>query len=183
MKKLAIFDLDGTLFNTNDVNYFAYSDALKEQGYELNYDYYCKYCNGRHYRIFLPEIIDKPNVIEIVHNRKKELYSEYLGKAIINTHLFNIINNLKKDYHIALVTTASKKNTYDILEYFDKLNLFDYIITHEDVEKVKPNPEGFLKAMNHFGTNKEDTIIFEDSKVGIQAARQTGASVFVIDKF
>lgn len=183
MKKLALFDLDGTLFNTNDVNYWAYSVALEEKGYSIDYDYYCNYCNGRHYKVFLPKIVSDEETIEYVHMRKKELYKDFLDKAIINNHLFNIIHKLKDDYYIALVTTASKKNTHDILKYFNKLDLFDLILTHDDIEKSKPNPEGFVKAMKYFGIESENTIIFEDSEVGIEAARTSGATVFVVNKF
>ena len=112
MKKLAIFDMDGTLYNTNDVNYYAYKEALAYHNLEIDYEYYCRECNGRSYKIFIPPIANyKEDIIEDIHNRKKELYSKYLDKVKINEHLFNIIEAIKQDYIIALVTTASKKNT------------------------------------------------------------------------
>ena len=52
-KKLAIFDMDGTLVDTKDVNFYAYKEALEEEGFSLSYEYYCKFCNGRHYTVFL----------------------------------------------------------------------------------------------------------------------------------
>lgn len=184
MKKLALFDLDGTLFNTNDVNYFAYNEALNENGYSIDYEYYCSYCNGRHYKVFLSDILNNNDkIIESVHNRKKELYSKYLDKAIVNEHLFNIIELIRSDYNIGLVTTASKKNTYDILNHFNKLDLFDLILTHNDIEKPKPSPEGYNKAINYFNVLPKDTIIFEDALVGIEAARKTGSNVIIIDRF
>ena len=184
MKKLAIFDMDGTLFDTNEVNYFAYSKALEELGYYIDYDYYCNYCNGKHYKVFLPIVIgDDEKLIDTVHKRKKELYSEYLNKAKVNTHLFDIINKLIDNYYIALVTTASKKNTIEILKYYKKTECFDLILTHDDIEKVKPNPEGFIKAIEFFNVKEEDTIIFEDSDIGIEAALKTGATVFKIERF
>ena len=184
MKKLALFDLDGTLFNTNEVNYCAYSEALKEKGYNIDYTYYSNYCNGRHYTVFLPQIVNNnEEIINYVHKRKKELYSSYLNKAKINIHLFNIIESLKETYNIAIVTTASKKNTYDILKYYDKLELFDLILTSDDIEKSKPNPEGYLKAISYFNATPENTIIFEDSEVGIEAAKKTGSSVLIINNF
>ena len=184
MKKLAIFDLDGTLFNTNEVNYFAYKEALEEYNYELDYNYYCDFCNGRHYKVFLPEIVgDKDEIIENIHNKKKELYLKYLDKAKVNIHLFEFISCIKEIYNIALVTTASKKNTLEILNYYNKLSLFDLILTHNDVKKVKPDPEGFLKAIDHFKVKKEDCVIFEDSLVGIQAALKAGTTVFKVEKF
>ncbi len=183
MKKLALFDLDGTLFNTNDVNYYSYSTALKEKGYDIDYEYYCNFCNGRHYTVFIPKIVSDNEVIEYVHNRKKELYSNFLDKAIVNEHLFNIIKCIKKDYYCVVVTTASKKNTLDILRYYDKEKYFDLILTSDDIKKSKPDPEGFLIAMEKYNIDGSNTIIFEDSEVGIEAARRAGATVFVANKF
>ena len=102
MKKLAIFDMDGTLFDTRDVNYYSYSKALEEGGFNIDYDYYCNYCNGRHYTVFLPSMLNNDKkLIENIHNRKKELYAKYLDKAKINVHLkkrllYSISNNCFK---------------------------------------------------------------------------------------
>ena len=61
--------------------------------------------------------------------------------------------------------------------------MFDLIISHEDIINVKPNPEGFIKAMEYFDIEPKETIIFEDSDVGIEAARNSQANVFVVNKF
>lgn len=86
-------------------------------------------------------------------------------------------------YNIALVTTASKKNSEEILNFFNKKNLFELIISAEDVKNKKPDPEGFVKAMNYFNIDPKDTIIFEDSNVGIEAAIKSGANIFKVKKF
>lgn len=181
---LAIFDLDGTLFDTNDVNYLSYQQALKEQGFDLEYAYYCRECNGRHYKTFLPRITHGADaLVETIHNRKKELYPSFLGSVRVNVHLFRIIEAIRNDYHLALVTTASRKNCGEILDFFDKRRLFDLVLTHEDVQKVKPDPEGFLTAMKAMAVPAERTMIFEDSDLGIEAARRAGASVFKAERF
>lgn len=184
MKKLALFDLDGTLFNTTSVNFSAYEYALNEQGFSLDYEYFKKECNGRHFTEFIPKLVgDNKKLQDIIHERKKEVYSNFLDKATINFHLFNIAKSLKEEYYLAIVTTASVKNATEILNFFEVFTLFDLIITKEDVENFKPNPEGFLKAMEHFKVNPADTIIFEDSDVGIEAAMNTGSTVFKIKHF
>lgn len=181
--KLAIFDLDGTLFNTEDVNFAAYESALNHYGYNLEYEYFCRECNGLSYKRFLPPIINDDTLLEPIHKLKKDLYSKNLERAKINEHLFNIIELIKDKYYLAVVTTASKKNCLEILEYFNKKQLFDLIISYEDIINVKPDPEGFIKAMKFFNVDQKDTIIFEDSQVGIEAAKNSGSNVFIVSKF
>ena len=74
-----------------------------------------------------------------------------------------------------MVTTASKVNVEDILKTFGKLEVFDKKFTQEDFKKMKPDPEGYLKAMEYFGIKPENTIIFEDSESGLKAAESSGA--------
>ena len=178
--KLAIFDLDGTLFNTKDVNYNAYQAAIKMTGIDanINYNDFCIIYNGKNYKDFLPKII--PDILEEqmknIHNQKKEIYKKYLNKAKKNDMLFSIIKEIREEFYITIVTNASQKNVNNILENFSVKDLFDLLITQEDVKNPKPSAEGFIKAMNYFNISQENTIIFEDSEIGIQAAINSGAN-------
>ncbi|WP_314293373.1 HAD-IA family hydrolase [Fusobacterium periodonticum] len=178
--KLAIFDLDGTLFNTKDVNYNAYQAAIKMTGIDanINYNDFCNLYNGKNYKDFLPKII--PDILEEqmknIHNQKKEIYKKYLNKAKKNDMLFSIIKEIREEFYITIVTNASQKNVNNILENFSVKDLFDLLITQEDVKNPKPSAEGFIKAMNYFNISQENTIIFEDSEIGIQAAINSGAN-------
>lgn len=184
MIKLALFDLDGTLFDTKDVNYYAYKEAVEQYGYSIDYEYYCNFCNGRHYLEFLPQIttIDE-TILYDMHENKKNVYSKYIYKAIPNRHLIKLLRLMRSEYKTALVTTASRKNAIEILQAFSVSDLFDLILTNEDVGKMKPDPEGFIKAMDYFEVNAKETMIFEDSVIGVKAAECTGASIFVVKGF
>ena len=178
--KLAIFDLDGTLFDTKDVNYNAYQNAIKmvEIDVKIDYNDFCNLYNGKNYRDFLPKII--PDITEEqlknIHNFKKNIYTKYLDKAKKNNLLFAILQEMKESFFLSVVTNASKKNVNEILEKFSVKDLFDLLITQEDIKNPKPSAEGFIKAMDYFNISKENTIIFEDSKIGIQAAINSGAN-------
>ena len=176
--KLALFDLDGTLFDTKDVNYRAYREALGNV--EFDYEFYCKNCNGRNYKYFLPQIV--PGItaeeMEEVHEKKKEAYPKYLKYARKNEELFDCFEEKN-----ALVTTASLKNTMEILCQFNVEKLFDFIISQEDVSKMKPDPECFLIAMEKAGVKPNETIIYEDSDVGIEAAIRSGANVVKVEGY
>ena len=178
--ELMIVDLDGTLFDTKEINFRAYKEALESYGYSIEYTYFCKFCNGKHYTDFLPYIAtnDKKILIDI-HEKKKQAYSKYLEYGRVNRALVDLIKN-RGSWKAVLVTTASRQNTYDILNHFELVGIFDAIITQEDITRPKPNPEGFFRAMEKYNITPEKCLIFEDSEVGIEAAEQTGGTVFVV---
>lgn len=178
--KLAIFDLDGTLYDTRRVNWLAYQKALQAYGASIDYEYFSSECNGQHYKKFLPKILGGGRYVEDIHTLKKQYYKEFLNEVVENRNLFSLIHSIQHDYYIALVTTASRENCNEILKYSGRFDTFDLIITQEDVSEKKPAPEGFLKAMQYFAIKKEDTLIFEDSKTGILAADAAGADVVIV---
>lgn len=184
MKKLALFDMDGTLFDTSEVNYLSYQAAAMELGFQIERDKFMEVFVGKNYKDFLPLFgITDAGLLQQIHERKKELYPQFLSHAKLNIFLADIINNLPNEYKKVLVTTASRKNTIDILSSFHLDQAFDFCITQEDAAKLKPDPEAFIMAMERTGIPAENTVIFEDSQVGIQAAKACGAAVFQIRSF
>ena len=184
--KLILVDLDGTLFDTVAVNAASYRAALEEVGSTVTDEYYAVYCNGGYYKTFLRPLLGgdpAPELVEQVHDRKKSLYAACLGAARKNEALFALLHAMRGTAHLALVTTGSRRNATEILDYFHCRELFELILTSEDVTRNKPDPEGYLTAMAHFGASAADTMIFEDSAPGLQAARATGAAVFAVDQF
>ena len=182
--KLIIVDLDGTLVDTKDVNYHAYKEALEPYGYKIDYKYYCDHCNGYHYLDFLPQITAADiSVLNRIHEIKKKSYKKHLDKAILNKRLVDVLKAMRIDYKTAIVTNASKENCYDILEYFGLTDIFDLIVTRDDISNSKPNPEGFIRAMKYFNSSCSETIIFEDSEAGLEAAKLSGAFYYKTYKF
>lgn len=181
--KLAIFDMDGTLIDTCMVNYRSYKKALEEEGIELTWEYFRENCFGKGYKDYLPPLTGGDReVMERVHKRKIGLYKDYLDEARLNMVLIDFLRGMKDSYYMALVTTASKDNVFDELEHFGIKKDFDMVLTGEDIPKHKPDPQGFIMAMEGLGIPPERTVIFEDSKVGIEAAMLTGASVIKAEK-
>ncbi|MBQ7896469.1 MAG: HAD family phosphatase [Oscillospiraceae bacterium] len=179
--KLAMVDLDDTLIFTLIPNHLAYQAALREQGFDLSREEYASFCNGHSYKDFLPRIMGENHpAIETVHDRKTELYAECLKSAEVNQRLVDILRAIKPQYHIALVTTASRTNVERILSHFGLSDIFDALVTREDVVKSKPDPSCYLLAMERFGAEKENCIIFEDSPSGIKAALASGCPTMCI---
>ena len=183
-KFLAVFDMDGTLFDTRKTNFLAYKDAIKEvAGRSIEYNLFNKISNGQSYKKFIPEIIGKISNedLEKIHVLKKNFFQQYLKFVIKNDHLFRIILAIKDTYIIALATTASKQNANEILIFFKVRDLFEIVVTQEDVVNLKPNPECFTNIMREVDIEPANTLIFEDSIVGMKAARLSKANVINID--
>lgn len=184
---LICVDLDGTLLDTVPANAASYRAALEELGFTVSDEYYAAHCNGGYYKDFLRPLMGgdpDPADVERVHDRKKELYSIYLDKVRPNRALFELLQSMRMvGNRLACVTTGSRRNATEVLTHFGCVCWFDLILTSEDVEKSKPDPEGYLKAMEHFGVTPAETMIFEDSGPGLAAARASGAAVFKVEAF
>ena len=179
--KLAMVDLDGTLVFTLEANALAYARALAEYGFTLTREDYAAHCDGRAYRDFLPEIMgaDSP-YIEAVHDRKIALYGECLTAAEPNGPLLDILRGLKESWILALVTTASRRNVESVLACFGLTELFDVIVTQEDVRRAKPDPACYNDLIERLGVRREDCLIFEDSASGVAAALASGCQTLVV---
>ena len=112
--------------------------------------------------------------LETLHDEKKRLYKSFINMARMNEHLFSFIRLIRCEYAVAVATTASGTNTYEILKEFNVADEFDYIITQEDVRNTKPDPECYELAVKLAEVNKADAVIFEDSETGLKAAEASG---------
>lgn len=177
-KFLAIFDLDGTLFDTSIANYESYSHALAKNGHSLKIGLkeFSQICRGRTYLEFLPDILPGISVESClaIHSSKIEVFTLFLDCIKVNDILFSLLCSIRDTWKIALVTSASKNTTYSIISNFNKFDCFDFILTSDDVTNVKPSSEPFLRAMKLANIPSTRTIVFEDSDVGISAAINSG---------
>ena len=92
-----------------------------------------------------------------------------------------MINTIKQKGHtVACYTNSIRKTANLMLDKTGIKNIFDFILTNQDVEHPKPNPEGYLFLMKKFNFDQNDTFIVEDSPKGIEAATKSGANVIKV---
>jgi HAD superfamily hydrolase (TIGR01509 family) len=178
------FDLDGTLVDTHRANYEAYKHALGLEGFKIDFDQF-KQTIGMHAGQFLPLLAPGLSVkgFDRVTQNKAAKYREIGHTTTLNTNLRSFIEKMKPRMKIALVTTAKRVNAEAILQYHDLTELFDTVITADDVKVSKPDPEAYVLALDKTKLHSYEVIAFEDSETGRKAAESAGIAVVVVKDF
>ena len=172
-----LVDLDGTLVDTGTANYLAYAEALAAVGVALERDRWDEVAAGRHWRQFLPALLENVSGAEpervVAH--KAALYPGMLTHSVLNEALTALIRGGRAEWRTALVTTASAANVEAVLNHHRLGGLFDLLVTGSDVERHKPFPDAYRLAAQRLGVAACDCLTFEDSDIGVAAAAAFGA--------
>ncbi len=182
MIKAVLVDLDGTLLDTHAANVAAYRLALDEEG--LPYDHATLESTvGRlAWRLMLQSVLPgHPCVHERVAERKRRLYAGMASQVRVNEALVETLRLLRPRVSVALVTAASPGSVGPLLQAKGLDDLFSVVVTSADVEKQKPDPEPFQRAAQLLGVSADECVVFEDSDVGLAAARAFGAQVWKVE--
>ena len=176
--KLIILDFDGTLATTEEANMQAYVLALREEGIELDIAEYKRRYFGMRCPEFLREIgITNEEDIDRIRRRKIELYPTQFDSVKLNEPLWNFVQDFRKQGgKVWIVSTSQIENITNAMRHLGIEDKVDGLLTSRDVTEPKPSPEAFLKAMEIEGVSPSETLIFEDSLVGLAAAEASGAS-------
>ena len=177
MKKVILFDLDGTLIDSTEaiiVSFIASyekfnikhpksEDILTQIGHPL-------------YDMFVNLGIDKNEANKFVLEYKKN-YRQ------IHTKKTKLINGAKDAVELAynsgaklgIVTTKTGKYSIELMEYFGLMKYFDTLIGSEDVKKHKPNPEPIYKALKNLNvTDSSNVYMIGDTCMDMLAANSAG---------
>ena len=206
-KKVIIFDMDGTLIDSVGVWNEVDRNLIRKLGFleelddktiqkqrdcllrdfskaENPYLEYCK-CLAEKYHANLST--------EEILKLRYEIAQDYLKNEIDYKPVADkFIKKLKgKGFTLAIASTTRRPNMNlyrtENKNIMNKARLDDYfslIFTREDVTEIKPNPEVFLKVAKELKVKKDKCLIFEDSLVGVEAAKKAGIEVVVIyDKY
>lgn len=176
--RLIILDFDGTLAATEEANMQAYLLALREEGIELDTEEYRRRYFGMRCPEFLREIgITNEEDIDRVRRRKIELYPTQFSSVRLNEPLWNFVQDFRSQGgKVWVASTGQVENITNAMRYLGIEGCIDGILTSRNVIEPKPSPEVFLKVMEREGVTPAETLIFEDSLVGIAAAEASGAN-------
>lgn len=201
-KKLICFDLDGTLIDSVgiwnqvdatliqklsnievDLNAIQQQRDLQLKIFRQSPDPYLEYC------AYLNELYGFDLGKEELKTRRYTISRHFLDHVVeLKPQAELLIQALKQQgMRLALITTTS---VYNIQRYQDnnqninqKISFnddFAIMLTRENIENIKPHPEMYLKALQHFDVQAEDCLIIEDSLIGVEAANNAGIDVVAI---
>lgn len=182
MKESILFDLDGTLTNTDTVHYQTWQDLLQEYDVEIDPVFYDRHFSGRMNKDILLDILPQLSVDEAIAlgNRKEaEFRQRAKGSLVPLPGTLDLLgwcdrHTVKK----AVVTNAPVENAEFMLEVLGLRDRFPVVVIGEQVEFGKPHPMPYQVGMEKLGVTKEGAIAFEDSPTGIQSA--VGAGLLTI---
>ena len=176
-KKAFLFDLDGVIVDTAKYHYLAWKKIATDLGIEFTHEHN-ELLKGVS-RVRSLDIILGLGQVEASQEQKdqwliqkNEDYLSYLvdmDQSEILPGVMPVLEFLKANQQPIALGSASK-NARPILEKTGILSYFDAIVDGNDVSNAKPDPEVFLQAAQKLGISNENSIVFEDSVAGIQAA-------------
>ena len=172
----AIFDLDGTLVDSNDLHTEAWQETFRHFGKEIPYQKLRQQI-GKGGDQYLPEFLNEHELREIgpaVEKFRGDLFTEkYLDRVQPFPQVRDLFERLRCDgKRIAL---ASSGNENEIAHYTKLLNVGDLIearTTKSDVQHSKPRPDVFVSTLNLLHLHPQDALVIGDTPYDVVAAKK-----------
>jgi pyrophosphatase PpaX len=183
MYKLVIFDMDGTLVDTDlmILETFVELYRLYRPDYKPSLNDII-YFSGPPIRKTLSNefsLEDNDKMFKEYQRISRPLYDKYV-KAY--PHAKELVEQLKNNgVLVGIVTSKHHEPTNYSLSLIGFNNLFDYIVASDDVKEVKPNPEGIFKMMEHFNiTNKKDVLYIGDNTIDYLTSKNASVDSMIV---
>jgi HAD superfamily hydrolase (TIGR01509 family) len=175
--RVLLFDLDGTIAETDSLHLPTWVDALQPYGVEVDEEFYGDRISGRNteeiVRELLPDLTDEQG--RSIGDAKEASFRERVSELEPMPGLVDFIERgRKRGMWIALVTNAPEENVETILLALKLRDFFDLVVLADEVEAVKPDPAPYRSALERTGAPAGEALAFEDSVSGISSSVAAG---------
>ena len=178
--------MDGVLIDAKDWHYEALNIALEIFGSKIELSEHLSTFDGLPTKKKLEILSNSGRIPFKLHGLISELkqkYTEQLTTLKCKPKFIHqqALSKLKEEGYLLAVASNSIMSTIENMMRLSLLkDYFDFFLSNEDVEKPKPNPEIYLKAINKFGLKGKEVVIVEDNVNGINAAKAAGGNVLEV---
>ena len=185
-KKLIIFDVDGTLWDSEKDVFLAFNHTLKiNMDMEITKEEFRKLAGlplEEMFECVLPE--DKKELANEYASKYRKYYIDdghYVDKTVLFDSVIETLENLKKPgFRMAVASSKPKRILDKMIEYFH-LNEFEFVLgTGESHFKPKPDPEIINYIMNQLHVSKEESVMVGDTKADIMAGKNAGIDTIAV---
>jgi len=180
-----LFDLDGTLIDSEPMALKAITDCTHRWGVAVTPEQAAEVA-GKKWEIAFDLLYQKFQMPLSREEASKAIVAQY--QHLVRTQVPVVPGGAEAvaalavaGYSMALVSGSIREDIFWALRHLKIERYFHLILGAEDYRESKPSPEGYLKAMKHFGVNGEECLVFEDSFPGITSGKKAGAHVVAIE--
>ena len=173
-----VFDLDGLMFNTEELYQDVGRELLARRGCQLT-DELLTQMMGRRSSVSLQIMIDWHQLdatVAQLESETDELFADLLPRRLAPLPgLLELLDSLERaGLPKAIATSSRRAFAVDVLGTFDMEQRFAFVLTSEDVQRGKPDPEIYLLAADRLRLRPGQLMVLEDSENGCRAAVRAG---------
>ncbi len=180
-----IFDMDGTMFDTEPISDYAWRETAKALSLPLDERFLqeIRGTNRAYIRtLFLSRYGNEEQYekARLLHNR---FFKEYIAQSGVplKSGLIELLTYLKeKGKKLAVATSTYRLSAFDNIERAGVASFFDAFVFGDEILSSKPAPDIFLAAAEKLGLSPADCVVVEDSPNGVRAGRASGATVIAV---
>ena len=184
--KALLFDLDGTLIDSDFFHFECWNEILEDYGAQLTYNDWLNNYAGIPLPTNAKNLIEKYGITATLYeiiDRREHLTIERLETNDIKLmpYVAEVLDFFEsKGLILALVTSSPRKDVKAIFKRNGMGKYFKLIITRSEVTKSKPDPESYNLCVEKLGIAKDECVVFEDTINGLKSAKAAGLTCVAI---
>jgi len=174
-----LFDLDGTLLDSDPLHIAAFADLFAARGRSIDRDFYLDRIHGRHNLDIFGEFFPGEDAGALADAKEAAVRNRLDGIAPTDGAAALIDRARGAGWGVAVVTNAPRENAEAMLAAIGFAAAFDTLVIGDECARGKPSPDPYARATAQLNATPAAAIAFEDSPSGLASARAAGVTTVI----